>query len=667
MKNKKLSTILTIAITIVVTVCILLLYVSAKMNLMRILKASELENMHASLKAQTSVIEEYVKHQEDILTLFSKAPEVAELLRDPENPEKQKAAQAYTEKYYAALDNWEGIYIAEWITHIIAHSSKEYIGLVTRTGEPLKQLQDAMTERNGLYNTGIIVSPATKLLILSMYCPVFDDDGKTILGYVGGGPFVERLKNLLSDMEHQSVSYSMINAETGTYIFDEDESLMATEITDEMLLSIIDDIKSDGSASGEKEYADKEQGKSIAAYQYIPKHGWIVVSRDSEDDIFADAYQSMQILAVICLVADLVIAVLCLVFIRISTRPLKLVESSIVQLKDLKLKKRHELDSYLNKKGEIGQIATAIDSLYDSFSEIAATLDDCSDSMIQSAVNMTDSSEVLVRCVKENSGSIVNAIMRVEAAMDEISEGVTQVETKLQSGTERSDDLRGKVADMRKTVRSSLQVTSAKIEENKEAIDVAMTNIQSLTHIDEMAEQILKITSQTNLLSLNAAIEAARAGDAGKGFAVVAGEIGMLAASSSSTAEGIQRICNETRNSIAQIQECFDNIVSFLQVDVKSQLEGFARATDEYHDSIAEIQNIISDIRQSSHIFVQVVNNITNQIGEVQNMPGTATVSTEDVMSKVGQIERSTEELSGMVSVNRENADAIRNVVNRFS
>jgi methyl-accepting chemotaxis protein len=43
-----------------------------------------------------------------------------------------------------------------------------------------------MTQRNGLYDAGIIVSPSSGELILSMYCPVFDTDGKTILGYVGG-------------------------------------------------------------------------------------------------------------------------------------------------------------------------------------------------------------------------------------------------------------------------------------------------------------------------------------------------------------------------------------------------------------------------------------------------------------------------------------------------
>ena len=71
--------------------------------------------------------------------------------------------------------------------------------MTTRKGDSLKALQNAMKENNGLYNAGIIVSPASQKLILSMYCPVYDTDGSTIVGYVGGGPYMEKLESLLNE------------------------------------------------------------------------------------------------------------------------------------------------------------------------------------------------------------------------------------------------------------------------------------------------------------------------------------------------------------------------------------------------------------------------------------------------------------------------------------
>lgn len=677
MKNRKMGTMITLGITSVVTLCIFMLYVIANKSMMSMMKGSEMESLHASLDAQAGIIEEYLRHQEDLLSAYSKSPEVIGFLENVSDAGKQEAAQRYTEKYYKELDNWEGLYIAEWNSHVIAHSNSEVVGITTREGEELASLQGILA-KGELYNTGIIVSPASEKLILSLYCPVYGEDGNTVIGYVGGGPFADSLEELLASMQNKGAKYSMLNAGTGTYIFDEDETLMAQEIQDELLLSIVSSVQPDKSKlSGEKDYIDKKAGDSIAVYQYMPEHNWVLVSRDSEKNIYADANKSINILGTICVFFDMLIALLSWLLIHINIRPLKYVEKSIIQLKELNLEKRHELDKYINHKSEIGQIATAVDSLYDSFKDIVSTLDECSDSLTESAVKMSDSSEVLIQYMEENSdatkefaghtNSITDMMKQVDCEVGEISGVVSQVGSKIQVGTERSNELSGKVARMKENVRDSLRTTSLHIEENKSEIAEVMRDLQSLARIDEMARQILEITSQTNLLSLNASIEAARAGEAGKGFAVVAGEIGNLAGSSSITAAEIQNICNEAKANITKIQACFDNIVQFLQSDIQMQFEDFVNATDEYYLSIEEIQSIIKEIEQSSDIFAEAVSNIRNQIEEVQNIPGGAVASTEDMIARVGKIENMMEDLLVVVNANQNNASSIREIAGRFS
>ncbi|MBP3610331.1 MAG: methyl-accepting chemotaxis protein [Lachnospiraceae bacterium] len=681
MKNRKMRTKLTTMITLLVVVCISLLFLSAQSGMTALMKQSALEHMKFALSAQAALIDEYVAHQEDLLKEYGVNPVIVEYLKDLSKEEKQQAAQEYTDMYFQYLDNWEGLYVGEWNTHVVAHSNHAVIGITTRTGDRLKELQNAMKEADGVYNAGIIVSPASQKLTLSMYCPVYAEDNRTILGYVGGGPFAETLEAILQDLEEEqdkTMQYSMINLDSEMYIFDEDESLIATKIEDKMLLEVMETIRNNTESDrGDIICQDEKGTKYVVAYQYNEEHGWAVISKDSETNLYAEVYKVMQELGLICIISCILIAVLSWLFIHFSTKPLTYVTSALLDLKNLRIRKETRLEKYLNCRSEVGQIATALDSLSDSFQDIVETLESCSDSLTRSAGKMSDSSGVLVQCVEENAAvtelftehteKVNETVQQVDGEIGEIAEVVSEVETKIRIGNERSTELMKKVVEMRESASASLANTNIKIEENHAAIQKAMVNLQSLTQIDEMAKQILDITSQTNLLSLNASIEAARAGEAGRGFTVVAGEIGNLATSSSQTATEIQAICGETRQNIAKVQECFDNIIYFMQNDIRVQFETFVHATNEYNESITQIQQIIQEMKECSDVFVQSVADIQSQIDNVQSTPAEVNVSTEDMLLKVGQTRQTTEELVEIARVNEGNAFSIREIVGRFS
>lgn len=677
MKNWKLSRKLTLGIMLIVIICMSLLYVTANRTLKKFTQESEHSHMENVLNAQTSLIEEYVTRQEALLTAYSKTPVVRELLKDAKNEEKLKDAQTYTEYYFEGLDNWEGLYIGEWNTHCIVHSNPSVVGVTLREGDSLKALQDAMTSRNGLYDAGIIVSPASGKLILSMYCPVFDEDGTTILGYVGGGPFVGDLEKILNKLrsEGDTAGYYMINVQTGMYIFADDEKLIATEIQDDMLLNIIEQIKS-GKTIGEVKYKG-EQGKQVANFQYIDEHGWAVVSFDSEKNIYGTANKNMLVLGEICIIFVLVISILAFIMIFFSMKPLCHVEDAIINLSNLKLQKNEKLTPWIGTKSEVGKIATAMDSLYGTMGDIVNTLSACSNSLNDTAVAMQDSSGVLISCISDNSKAtttfaeraeeIDGTVGKVDQEIVEIAKVVSDVGERIQQGNLHSGQLLEKVEQMQQLANTTLENTSVQIAENQKAIEKAIGELQSLMRIDEMASQILDITSQTNLLSLNASIEAARAGEAGKGFAVVAGEIGNLATSSSETATQIQEICNETKNNISHVQSCFDQVILFLQRDVQTQFTEFAEATKDYYSSIRDMQMIISDIAEASKTFADTVQNIQAQIREVSNVPDSQSITSQDVLDKARQTEETAEAMTVIVSKNKENATAISGIVDRFS
>lgn len=512
---------------------------------------------------------------------------------------------------------------------------------------------------------------------MSMYCPVYDTDGKTIVGYVGGGPFVEELEKILEKLQNEesTAGYYMINVETGMYIFADDEALIATEIQDNMLLDIIEQIKS-GKTTGEIQYKG-EQGNQIANFQYIDEHGWAVVSYDSEKNIYDTANKNMLVLGELCVIFVLVISILAFIMIVFSMKPLRHIEEAIMELSNLKLQRNENLTPWIGTKSEVGKIATAMDSLYGTMGDIVKTLSECSYSLNDTAIEMQDSSNELISYISDNSKAttafaqraeeIDSMVDKVDREIVEIAKVVSEVEERIEQSNLHSSQLREKVEQMQKMANATLENTNVQIAANQKEIEKAIGELQSLMRIDEMASQILDITSQTNLLSLNASIEAARAGEAGKGFAVVAGEIGNLAASSSGTATQIQEICNETKNNISHVQECFDQIILFLQKDVQMQFAEFANATKDYYNSITEMQMIISDIVKDSQIFADTVQNIQTQIREVSNVPEGQNIRSEDIFDKARQTEETAEAMTVIVSKNKENANAISGIVERFS
>ena len=251
---------------------IILLCSLALINSNKILKDKINENMSTYLDAQASSVEEFVEQSEQKLLLYSKSKQVLDLIMDdradasanpgralPEfNDESYNTAAYYTENYpnyvstqqytmdfYNTLDNWEGLYIGNLDTRILSYSVPPVIGKVLRPDpEKVQQLMDAMKANpEGVYNAGIIVSPGTGKLCLSMYTPVYKDG--EMVGYAGAGVFHYDLEDLLTSFKLSGVENSnfyMINTSTSVVFTDtelsqeEEEEYIAKETTKPWLL-----------------------------------------------------------------------------------------------------------------------------------------------------------------------------------------------------------------------------------------------------------------------------------------------------------------------------------------------------------------------------------------------------------------------------------------------
>ena len=681
MKNRKMSTVITVTISLVMAACLLLLFLVSNRNMRSSMQESAMDNMSTSLAAKSEIVEQYVDQAEKLLISFSKAPVVAEFLKNPGNAALEQKAQAYTESYFAGLEGWEGIYISEWNTHVVTHSNTSAVGMVMREGDSLKNLQESIKAAGDVYNTGMLISPASKRMVLSLYVPVYDSDGSTILGMVGGAQLAETLQSVLEGLHVEGMENAknyMINTEKEVHIFNEDASLMAAPIEDEMLLSVINAIRSNSAeGTGSLEYVDENGVKSVAMYRAIPERNWAVVVSDSKDEIFAKADASRNAFGLICICVYAVIPILCYLAVSLCVKPLKVVEKAVVRLQKLELEAPEELKKYIGAGSEAGQIATAMDSLYETFRKIVSTLRECTATLNDSTDKMNHASHMLIEGMGDNSAtteelaaSITTTNSAIEQVVNEIltiSELVEKVEEKVKAGDQKSENLLEAAQSMRVMADTTLTGTGERIEKNRKHVEDAMVNLKSLTRINEMAKQILDIANQTNLLSLNASIEAARAGENGRGFAVVAQEIGNLASNSSATAKEIQDICKDINESIQNVQGCVDDIMGFMEGDVSEKFKEFANIANEYSTSVVEIRDAIGEIEDTSNGVVNSVMSIREKMDVIHTASSENEIGVGEIVNKIEQTNQTAEELESVGKANQENAQAISTIVEKFS
>ncbi len=682
LKNKKMSTMITTSVSLVAAISIICLFILANYNMSVAMRKTAMNNMKTSLEAREKIVEQYVKDSESLLVAYSKAPVVREVLKNPTNKKLLEKAQKYTTEYYSKLDRWEGVYISRWSdTYVYAHSNPKVLGITFREGDALKQLQDAMKSADNVLNNGVIVSPTSKKLILSTYLPIYDTDGTTPLGFVGGGPYADGLKEVLDSLQVDGLDnaeFAMINTETKMHIFNRDAKKMATEIKDPQYLAIVDKLQQNPEQkTGSVEYTAEDGETHVAVYRAVSDRGWAVVMSDSKSEIYQMASQNMIMLGGVCIIAFLLITILAWIVVKKKTKPLNYVEKSIVQLSELNLAQSRQLAPFIGRRNEIGNIASALDSLYDVFQSIIKTLRECTSSLNVASGTMNDASSTLLSGVEDNAAtteelaaSIVTTNGAIEVANKEIaqiSELVNKVKKKVELGEERSSSLMSMSEEMKELANNSLQETDEKMNENRRAIEDAMKELHTLTRINDMVAQIIDISDQTNLLSLNASIEAARAGEAGRGFAVVAEEIGNLASNSSEAAAQIQNICAETNSYIERIQNCFQNMVTFMTDDVEKRLQSLSSYANESNVSVESVQGIMLEIQEASSIFAESITKLRGQLDTVQISSNENELGVQGIVEKNEQTSETAEVLVDVVKENKHNAESIQTIVSRFS
>ncbi len=560
------------------------------------------------------------------MTAFALSDEVHELLRDPENPMLLERAQEYTEDFAAVKGIFEVLYIATPETYVRTHTSQGAIGMITRQGDALAPFQQTILAKPELTNLGIMKSPGTGAMILSMYYPVFEDD--RCIGFVGAGVFADALMDNLLELELQGLpnsEYVFISAETGVYLFHENQELLNTKTTDPGYLDIMESVQSGAGAQAETyTYTDENGVKQLVVYQYLQDRGWIFMVRDNTQEVFKTVASTQFQVGMVCVVVMFLI-ILCLVLMmRRVGNSLERVEAAIGRLGRFELNADQELSSLYDRGDEIGVIArtthTMCDHLRQTIEDIRRILGEMATGNIAVNVSLNEAYyigdfQVLAKSLKTIRANLLQLTRSIAQVSNHVTEGAERVSKSAESlsqGAAAQADSVMRLTESADSITAQLRLSADSCAAAQEFVD------QAAGYFSEADEKMALLTDdiavKTNLLALNASIEAARAGAAGRGFAVVADEVRSLAAKS---AEAVQMTAELINRSIQDVHS---------GADATAQVEDIMRKIDQFTVSI---RGIVHEITSASAKQSGMISDVSEGIGEISRVVQTNSEAVE--------------------------------------
>ncbi len=625
MENKKLAARIGIITTIITLAGMAILWLFVSTNAASVVKNDITNQMTDAVESRASIIDAYVLSAEEYMTAFALGGEVRALLLNPDDPELLAQAQKYTEDFAAVKGVFEGLYIATPETHVLTHTSQGAIGMTTRSGDSLKTFQNTILARQELTNSGIMQSPGTGSMILSMYYPIFED--QRCIGYVGAGVYASHLMDSLLNLNIKGLpdsEYVFLNVETGVYLYHEDETLLNTSTTESGYLEILRRIQEDGGTQANTySYRDEAGVRQLVVYKYLRDRGWVFMVRDNATEVYGAVTMVRVLVGVMCAVTAAAVILITLLILRREGRELMVVERAIGRLGDLNLSADQELEPFYGRSDEIGMIAQTTHGVC---SCLRKTIDDVGRILGEMAqgnltVDVTENESYYIGDFKALSASLQSIHANLVAVIRNISQVAGQVgasaervssgaQALAQGTTEQASSVEGLMENVT-SITAQIQTSAVRCGSATQQVGLATsyaaeadTRMEQLTtatqHIDQSSTQIGTIINtiediafQTSILALNAAVEAARAGSAGKGFSVVADEVRNLAAKSAAAAQNTNQLISRSIQSAKTGNESTDLAVSAMR-DINSCIQSIKTLMDEIAAASVQQSEMIS-------------------------------------------------------------------------
>ena len=444
------------------------------------------------------------------------------------------------------------------------------------------------------------------------------------------------------------------------------------------LLQELDQIENEYYRFSELAFQQKQQNKTDEYTNLVSTQGREITARfdqkiqelteyqqglldDGHKETTAEVKSIINAVLTLGLIAILIGVIIAVYMGRIISKPVisiaesaEKIASGDLTIEDIKVKNRDEIGDLANSFNQMSHnLREMIHQVGSNAEQVAASAEE----LTASAEQTSQATEHIAESMQEVAVGVDNQVKSVEETsqtINEMSIGIQQVANNTQSVSSSAIDASEKASEGGQAIQSAVQQMNSINQTFNDLSEVIKGLGVRSKEIGQIIEVITDIAAQTNLLALNAAIEAARAGEHGRGFAVVADEVRKLAEQSAQSAQQISQLIStiqgETNKAVQSMDIATKEVLSGIGV-VNTAGSSFEQIEGSINEVTTQIQEISSSVQQMSAGSEQLVQSMKfiNQISEsaASGTQGVA-AATEEQLASMEEISSSANALSTM-------------------